>query len=182
MDEEQGVSTTDGRPRGGRTDLAVEVEGLVKSFGDTRAVDGIDLVVRAGTVYGVLGPNGAGKTTLLKVLATLLRPDAGSARVLGYDVVRDAADVRARLSMTGQFASVDDELTGRENLVLVARLLGLPRRRAADRAAALLDAFGLVGAADKLGRHAPPTRHRGEHHRHAGGAVPRRTDDGSRSS
>src|SRR3712207_2412196 len=98
--------------------LAIETEGLVKAFGDTRAVDGVDLSVARGTVYGVLGPNGAGKTTTIRMLATLLRPDAGSARVLGHDVVADADAVRSCVSLTGQFASVDEDLTGRENLIL----------------------------------------------------------------
>src|SRR4051794_15269372 len=93
-------------------ELAIETEGLTKTFGATRAVDGIDLVVPRGTVYGVLGPNGAGKPTTIRMLATLLRPDGGTARGLGRDVVRDAAAVRASVSLTGQFASVDDELTG----------------------------------------------------------------------
>jgi ABC-2 type transport system ATP-binding protein len=134
------------------TDLAVEAEGLTKSFGETRAVDGIDLAVRTGTVYGVLGPNGAGKTTTIRMLATLMRPDAGTARVLGHDIVREAAEVRTRMSLTGQFASVDDELTGTENLVLVGRLTGLSRKAAKARAAELLDAFGLAEAAGKLVR------------------------------
>ncbi len=131
---------------------AIETEGLVKAFGETRAVDGIDLVVPPGTVYGVLGPNGAGKTTTIRMLATLIRPDAGRAQVLGHDVVTDADAVRARVSLTGQFASVDEELTGRENLVLLARLLGFSRRPAGERAAELLDAFGLADAADRLVR------------------------------
>ncbi|HEY2997048.1 MAG TPA: ATP-binding cassette domain-containing protein, partial [Acidimicrobiales bacterium] len=129
--------------------LAIETEGLVKSFGETRAVDGVDLAVAAGTVYGVLGPNGAGKTTTLRMLATLLTPDAGTARVLGHDVVAEAAAVRAAVSLTGQFASVDEELTGRENLVLLARLLGFTRRPADERAGELLEAFGLADAADR---------------------------------
>ena len=133
-------------------ELAVETAGLVKSFGSTRAVDGIDLAVRAGSVFGVLGPNGAGKTTTVRMLATLLRPDAGTARVLGHDVVTEAAVVRRRVSLTGQFASVDEELTGRENLVLLGRLLGLSTSRARQRAAALLEAFGLAEAADRLVR------------------------------
>ncbi|MFB7075890.1 ATP-binding cassette domain-containing protein, partial [Streptomyces sp. NPDC056290] len=103
---------------------AIETVGLVKTFGETRAVDGVDLTVPAGTVYGVLGPNGAGKTTTVKMLATLLRPDGGEARVFGHDVVRDADQVRGLVSLTGQYASVDEDLTGTENLVLLARLLG----------------------------------------------------------
>jgi ABC-2 type transport system ATP-binding protein len=132
--------------------LAIETEGLVKLFGETRAVDGIDLAVSPGTVYGVLGPNGAGKTTTIRMLATLLRPTAGTARVLGHDVVRAADAVRASVSLTGQFASVDEELTGRENLVLLGRLLGFPRRAAEERAGELLDAFGLDEAAGRLVR------------------------------
>ncbi len=132
--------------------LAIETEGLVKVFGETRAVDGVDLTVRAGTVYGVLGPNGAGKTTTIRMLATLLLPDSGSARVLGHDIVTEADAVRACVSLTGQFASVDEELTGRENLVLLGRLLGFPRKPAEARAAELLEAFGLADAADKLVR------------------------------
>ena len=96
--------------------LAIEATGLVKSFGETRAVDGVDLAVRSGSVYGVLGPNGAGKTTTIRMLATLLRPDAGSARVLGHDIVGEADAVRGLVSLTGQLASVDEDLTGRENL------------------------------------------------------------------
>src|ERR671927_1166762 len=104
--------------------LAIEAQGLVKTFGETRAVDGVDLAVPAGSVYGFLGPNGAGKTTTIRMLATLLRPDAGTARVFGHDIVREADAVRSRVSLTGQYASVDEDLTGRENLVLIARLLG----------------------------------------------------------
>jgi ABC-2 type transport system ATP-binding protein len=134
------------------SELAIEAEGLVKVFGDLRAVDGIDLTVQRGTVYGVLGPNGAGKTTTIRMLATLLHPDGGSARVLGHDIVREAAAVRGRMSLTGQFASVDEELTGRENLQLLGRLLGLGTRGATARADELLAAFGLADAADKLVR------------------------------
>lgn len=128
---------------------AIETEGLVKLFKDTRAVDGIDLRVAAGGVHGFLGPNGAGKTTTIRMLATLLRPDAGTARVLGRDVVREADQVRSRVALTGQFASVDEDLTGLENLVLVARLFGYSRAGARARAGDLLDAFGLAGAADR---------------------------------
>jgi ABC-2 type transport system ATP-binding protein len=129
---------------------AVETSGLVKRFGATRAVDGVALQVPAGSVYGLLGPNGAGKSTIIRVLATLLRPDAGSARVFGHDVVAQADAVRGRIALTGQFASVDEDLTGRENLVLLGRLLGFSRRPARTRAGELLDAFGLAEAADRL--------------------------------
>ncbi|MEU1726189.1 ATP-binding cassette domain-containing protein [Nonomuraea sp. NPDC005692] len=129
--------------------LAIETRGLKKSFGKTHAVAGVDLAVSAGGVYGVLGPNGAGKTTTIRMLATLLRPDAGEAQVLGYDVVRDARAVQSRVGLTGQFASVDEDLTGVETLLLLARLLGYSRRRGRERAADLLDAFGLAEAADR---------------------------------
>ncbi|AUH41795.1 ATP-binding cassette domain-containing protein [Streptomyces sp. CMB-StM0423] len=129
--------------------LAIETSGLVKVFGETRAVDGVDLAVPRGIVYGVLGPNGAGKTTTVKMLATLLRPDGGEARIFGKDVVRDANAVRSRVSLTGQYASVDEDLTGTENLVLLGRLLGHRPAAARVRAAQLLEAFGLGEAADK---------------------------------
>ncbi|MFI1224141.1 MULTISPECIES: ATP-binding cassette domain-containing protein [unclassified Streptomyces] len=131
------------------TELAIETTGLVKVFGDNRAVDGIDLAVPTGTVYGVLGPNGAGKTTAVRMLATLLRPDGGTARVFGKDVVKDADAVRSRVSLTGQYASVDEDLTGAENLVLLGRLLGHSKPAARDRAAQLLEGFGLSEAAGK---------------------------------
>jgi ABC-2 type transport system ATP-binding protein len=133
--------------------LAIEASGLLKNFGDTRAVDGVDLAVPRGAVYGVLGPNGAGKTTTIRMLATLLRPDGGSARVLGHDIVRDADAVRGLVSLTGQLASVDEDLTGRENLLLLARLLGYSRAQAKARAAELLDAFGLEDAAARQVKH-----------------------------
>jgi ABC-2 type transport system ATP-binding protein len=129
------------------TAAAVEISGLTKHFGSVRAVDGVDLTVPVGTVYGILGPNGAGKTTTLRILATLLRPDGGEARVMGYDVVRQADQVRRRISLTGQSASVDQDLTGTENLVLLGRLMGLRRGAARERAGELLDAFDLEGAA-----------------------------------
>jgi ABC-2 type transport system ATP-binding protein len=128
-------------------DLAVETDGLVKAFGATRAVDGVNLAIPRGSVYGVLGPNGAGKTTTIRILATLLRPDGGSARVLGHDIIREAATVRRLVSLTGQFASVDADLTAEENLLLLGRLLGYSRRRARQRADELLAAFGLTSAA-----------------------------------
>jgi ABC-2 type transport system ATP-binding protein len=130
--------------------LAIEASGLEKSFGKTRAVCGVDLAVRRGRVYGMLGPNGAGKTTTIRILATLLRPDAGEARVLGYDIERDADAVRGAISLTGQLASVDEDLTGEENLVLIGRLLGFRHRQAKERATELLEAFELDAAARRL--------------------------------
>ncbi|TDC01504.1 ATP-binding cassette domain-containing protein [Nonomuraea longispora] len=130
-------------------DLAIQTSGLVKVFGETRAVDGLDLQVPAGAVYGVLGPNGAGKTTAVRMLATLLRPDGGEATVFGHDVVREADAVRSRVSLTGQYASVDEEMTGAENLILLARLLGHRKPAARERAAQLLEAFGLSEAAGR---------------------------------
>jgi ABC-2 type transport system ATP-binding protein len=131
------------------TALAIEASGLVKHFGETKAVAGVDLAVRRGSVYGVLGPNGAGKTTTIRMLATLIAPDAGSARVLGCDIVSEADKVRGLVSLTGQLASVDEDLTGRENLVLIARLLGYARPAAKARAAELLEAFDLADAANR---------------------------------
>jgi ABC-2 type transport system ATP-binding protein len=133
--------------------LAIEATGLVKSFGETRAVAGVDLSVRRGSVYGVLGPNGAGKTTTIRMLATLLPPDAGSARVLGHDILHEADAVRGLVSLTGQLASVDEDLTGRENLILIARLLGLKRTQAKARADELLEAFGIAEASGRLVKH-----------------------------
>jgi ABC-2 type transport system ATP-binding protein len=133
-----------------QTPLAIEATGLVKSFGDTPAVQGVDLAVRSGSVYGVLGPNGAGKTTTIRMLATLLRPDAGTARVFGHDIVTEADQVRALVSLTGQLASVDEDLTGRENLILLGRLLGLRRDAAKERADELLEAFDLAEASGRL--------------------------------
>ena len=138
-----------GKPARRGAELAVQTSGLTKRYGSFRALDGIELAVPRGTVYGLLGPNGAGKTTTIRVLATLLRPDAGSARVLGYDVVHEAAEVRRRVSLTAQFASVDEELTAAENLILLARLRGLSRRRARVRADELLTAFDLAEAAGR---------------------------------
>jgi ABC-2 type transport system ATP-binding protein len=128
---------------------AIETRRLVKSFGETRALDSVDLSIRKGTVFGLLGPNGAGKTTTIRILATLLRPDSGTATVLGHDVVREARTVRQKVSLTGQYASVDEDLTGHENLVLVARLLGLSWRQSRERAAELLEAFALADAANR---------------------------------
>jgi ABC-2 type transport system ATP-binding protein len=133
-----------------QTTLAIEATGLTKAFGDNKAVDGVDLTVRRGAIYGVLGPNGAGKTTTIRMLTTLLQPDAGSARIMGRDVVWESGAVRSLIGLTGQLASVDEDLTGKENLVLLARLLGLSRARSKGRAAELLEAFGITEAADRL--------------------------------
>jgi ABC-2 type transport system ATP-binding protein len=128
-------------------DWAVEAHGLVKVFGDNRAVDGVDLNVRTGTIYGVLGPNGAGKTTTISMLATLLRPDAGSARIFGHDVVKESQIVRQLIGVTGQYASVDESLSATENLIIFSRLLGLGRAEARRKADELLEEFGLTEAA-----------------------------------
>ncbi|WP_424935466.1 MULTISPECIES: ATP-binding cassette domain-containing protein [Bacteria] len=131
------------------TDWALEADGLVKVFGENRAVDGVDLRVRTGTVYGVLGPNGAGKTTTINMLATLLRPDAGHGRIFGHDVVREAHVVRQLIGVTGQFASVDETLSANENLMIFSRLLGLGRTQARAKSADLLERFGLAEAATR---------------------------------
>ncbi|TXS51645.1 ATP-binding cassette domain-containing protein [Streptomyces sp. t39] len=126
---------------------AVEVRGLVKHYGDTKALDGVDLDVREGTVLGVLGPNGAGKTTLVRCLSTLIVPDAGHAVVAGCDVVRQPRQLRRRIGLTGQYASVDEKLSGRENLYMIGRLLDLSRKDARARADELLERFSLTDAA-----------------------------------
>jgi ABC-2 type transport system ATP-binding protein len=128
---------------------AIEARGIEKSFGKVRALDGVDLVAPAGTVLGLLGPNGAGKTTMVRILATLLKPDAGTARVAGLDAVRDAAALRARIGLAGQYAAVDENLTGYENLEMVGRLYHLGRAVSRDRARELLDRFELTDAADR---------------------------------
>ncbi|MEA2298241.1 MAG: type transport system ATP-binding protein [Solirubrobacteraceae bacterium] len=127
----------------------ISVEGLFKSFGEVRALAGIDLDVASGTVLGLLGPNGAGKTTVVRVLTTLLRPDAGTARVIGLDVVDDAVRLREQIGLAGQYAAVDENLTGLENLVMVGRLYGETRARARARGWELLDRFDLVDAAKR---------------------------------
>src|SRR5215203_2794453 len=139
--------TTAGAP------LAIEATGLEKAFGETRAVAGVDLTVPEGAIYGVLGPNGAGKTTVIRMLATLIPPDAGTARVLGHDIRKEGDAVRSQVSLTGQLASVDEELTGRENLILLGRLLGLSRAASRTRADELLEAFGISEAAGRLVKH-----------------------------
>ncbi|WIV60219.1 ATP-binding cassette domain-containing protein [Amycolatopsis nalaikhensis] len=128
---------------------AIQAEGLVKHFGDTKALDGVDLEVPFGQVVGVLGPNGAGKTTAVRILATLMKPDAGRATVGGYDVVADPVRVRSLIGLTGQYASVDEDLNGIENLVLIGRLYGYPRAHAKARAAELIERFELTGAAKR---------------------------------
>ncbi|WP_150462161.1 ATP-binding cassette domain-containing protein [Nesterenkonia ebinurensis] len=128
---------------------AVEAHGLVKKFGDNTAVDGVDLTIPRGGIYGVLGPNGAGKTTTIRMLATLLRPDAGEALVLGHDVYSEPKVIREQIALTGQFASLDEDLTGIENLILLGRLLGFNKQAARSRGLDLLEAFGLSEAADR---------------------------------
>lgn len=130
-------------------DPAVETRGLIKRFGDNTAVDGVDLSIPRGGIYGVLGPNGAGKTTVLRMLATLLRPDGGQAHVLGHDVFAEPAAIRGKIALTGQFASLDEDLTGMENMVLLGRLLGFSARAARRRGHDLLEAFGLAEAAGR---------------------------------
>ncbi len=139
----------DRRPAGGNGSPAIRVRGLVKTFGDVRAVDGVDLDVAEGTVLGLLGPNGAGKTTIVRVLTTLLAPDAGAVEVAGLDVIRDAARLRSRIGLAGQYAAVDENLTGAENLVMVGRLYGMSRSAAKTRAWELLERFDLVDAAKR---------------------------------
>jgi len=131
---------------------AVLAEGLTKRYGSVVALDGVDLRVPTATVLGLLGPNGAGKTTAVRILTTIIRPDGGSAQVLGYDVVREADAVRYRIGLAGQYAAVDPNLTGRENLRLIGRLTQLPRRRIPARADELLERFGLADAAGRLVR------------------------------
>ena len=134
------------------TELAIEATGLTKSFGDTKALDDVALAARRGSVLAVLGPNGAGKTTAVRILATLLRPDAGSARVNGFDVRKQPEKVRESIGLTGQFASVDEDLTGVQNLVMIGQLLDLPKRAARQRADELLAWFDLTEAASKVAK------------------------------
>jgi oleandomycin transport system ATP-binding protein len=133
-------------------DLVIEAEGLVKRFGTTQALQGVDLSVARGTILGVLGPNGAGKTTAIRILATLLAADAGHARVAGYDVVREAQRVRQSIGLTGQYASVDEDLTGRQNIEMIGRLLDLRAPQARQRATELLEWFDLSDAANRTAK------------------------------
>jgi ABC-2 type transport system ATP-binding protein len=132
------------------TDVAISVHGMTKSFGDVHALAGVDLAVATGTVLGLLGPNGAGKTTLVRILTTLLKPDSGTATVVGFDVVREATVLRERIGLAGQYAAVDENLTGLENLTMVGRLYGMPRRVAKARGMELLERFDLVDAASRV--------------------------------
>ncbi|MFE4798811.1 ATP-binding cassette domain-containing protein [Streptomyces sp. NPDC056708] len=141
------MTRIDKNPRSGPN--AVEVRGLVKHYGSTKALDGVDLDVREGTVLGVLGPNGAGKTTLVRCLSTLIIPDAGHATVAGYDVVKQPRQLRRTIGLTGQYASVDEKLSGWENLYMIGRLLDLPRKTARSRADELLERFSLTDAAKR---------------------------------
>ena len=143
------VRPEDVRPADERTSLAISARGLVKTFGDVRAVDGIDLDVPRGMIFAILGPNGAGKTTLMRILATLTEPDSGSAKVLGHDLHDAPHEIRGVIEMTGQFASLDEDLTGRENLLLLARLWGFRGHSARARSDELLAAFELSDAATK---------------------------------
>ncbi len=138
--------------RGPAAGNAVEVRGIVKHFGSTKALDGVDLTVREGTVLGVLGPNGAGKTTLVRVLSTLIKPDAGTAFVGGYDVLRQPKQLRRTIGLTGQYASVDELLSGYENLYLIGRLLDLSSKEAKARATELLERFSLTEAAKRVAK------------------------------
>lgn len=130
-------------------DWAVEAKGLVKVYGKERAVDGVDLVIPKGMVYGFLGPNGAGKTTTIRMLATLVQPDSGNAYIFGHDLKKESAAIKSRISLTGQYASIDEDLTGIENLVLISRLMGYTAKQAKNRAMELLAAFGLENAAKR---------------------------------
>ena len=132
-----------------RSSIAVHAQALVKIFGDNHAVNGVDLEIPAGGIYGVLGPNGAGKTTTIRMLATLLKPDRGSAKIFGYDVVKDSRMVRRLIGVTGQYASVDEKLSATENLIIFSRLLGLSSRDAKRKAGELLEEFGLIEAAKR---------------------------------
>jgi daunorubicin resistance ABC transporter ATP-binding subunit len=150
-----------GKAGGAMAHAAIDVRELRKAYGTLEVLKGLTLSIERGTVYGVLGPNGAGKTTLVSILATLLRPDAGTVRVFGLDVVREADAVRSRIGLTGQFAAVDEELSGRENLALFGRLAGYSARSAKMRAEELLDAFGLLEAAGRsVGKYSGGMRRR----------------------
>ena len=163
------------------TNAMIEAVGLHKSFGETHALRGLDFDVREGTILGMLGPNGAGKTTAVRILTTLTHPDSGSATVAGIDVLRQPAKARERIGVAGQYAALDELLTGRENLGMVGRLYRVDARTVRQRADALLERFELTDAADRTGqdilrRHAPAPRPRRRAHGRAPGRVPRRAD------
>ena len=149
-------------------DLAISVRGLSKAYGDVQALDGVDLDVKRGTVLGLLGPNGAGKTTVVRILATLLLPDAGTASVAGLDVVRDAAKLRERIGLAGQYAAVDENLTGLENLTMVGRLYGSPRAAAKRRGAELLERLHFQMIERKIKMRAAEAQRRGRDWANAG--------------
>jgi ABC-2 type transport system ATP-binding protein len=161
--------------------LAIEASGLAKSYRDVPVLAGVDLNIPRGSVFALLGPNGAGKTTTVRILATLTEADAGRARVAGFDVRHDRSQVRRRISLTGQFAALDEAQTGEENLRMMGRLARLSRAEAAARAAELIGQFGLTGAARPgehlLRRDAPPPRHRRQPGRPPVGHLPRRAVD-----
>jgi ABC-2 type transport system ATP-binding protein len=146
--QQAGVQGTD-QGSGQKNTIAIEARGLVKTFGNNRAVDGVDLSIPSGCVYAILGPNGAGKTTIINMLTTLLKPDGGSAKIFGHDVARETQIVRQLISVTGQSAAVDERLSATENLTIFALLLGLSRSEASKRAAELLEEFGLQDAAKR---------------------------------
>jgi len=146
------VNSPDTTARGGAGDATIRVRGVVKRFGAVRALDGVDLEAETGSVLGLLGPNGAGKTTAVRVMTTLLKPDAGEIRVAGLDAVRQAAELRERIGLAGQYAAVDENLTGAENLTMVGRLYGMPRAAAKARAAELLERFDLTEAGGRPAR------------------------------
>ncbi len=153
LDVSPNAARSSARAHGGAaSEPAISVTGLKKSFGEIRALDGVDLQAAPGTVLGLLGPNGAGKTTAVRVMTTLLAPDAGTVRVAGLDVIRDAAELRTRIGLAGQYAAVDENLTGLENLVMVGRLYGERRAQAKRRGRELLERFDLVEAADRPAR------------------------------
>jgi ABC-type transporter Mla maintaining outer membrane lipid asymmetry ATPase subunit MlaF len=143
------ISIEAGSEPASATALAIRADGVRQAYGDVVALDGVDLEIPTGTVFGLLGPNGAGKTTLVRILSTLLHPTAGRASVLGFDVVAEPLAVRRRLGLAGQFAAVDEELTGRENVELIGRLYRLPARSARARAGELLERLGLADVADR---------------------------------
>jgi ABC-type glutathione transport system ATPase component len=166
-------------PTSGRSASAIRVEGVAKRFGSTQALAGVDLEIPEGTVFGLLGPNGAGKTTLVRILSTLIAPDSGRAEVLGHDVAGESAVVRKQIALTGQFAAIDEMLTGRENLEMFGRLFDLSREDARSRAARALRLGGRRGSpgADVFRWHAASARPGLKPPDTAADSLPRRADD-----